>query len=81
MILYGITDTFFRLQGLDAFGGNVSLDCLTMFRHLMVDVIVNSLHGIRLGAVRKWASGVDDILSTAIHDFPMLGVIVSLAHV
>ena len=51
-----------------------------MFRHLMVDVIVNSSHGVRLGAVRKWASGGDDILSTAIHDFPILGVIVRRTH-
>ena len=47
-----------------------------MFRHLMADIIVNSSYGIRLGAVREWASGGDNILSTAIHDFPLLGVVV-----
>jgi hypothetical protein len=47
------------VQGLDAFGCNT---CLAMFRHLMVDVIVNSSHGIRLGAVHEWASGREDML-------------------
>jgi hypothetical protein len=47
-----------------------------MFRHLMVDIVVNSSHGIRLGAVREWASGGNNILSTAMHDFPLLGAVV-----
>ncbi|KIY46145.1 cytochrome P450 [Fistulina hepatica ATCC 64428] len=52
-----------------------SVDCLTLFRHLMVDVVVASSHGCRLGAVGKWSMGVNDSLSVAISDFPKRGII------
>jgi hypothetical protein len=47
------------------------------FRNLMVDTIVFSSNGYRLGALGKWASGVDESLSTAIGDFPKRGILVS----
>jgi len=42
----------------------------------MVDIIVTSSHGYRLGALSKWAAGVEEPLSTAIGDFPKRGVLV-----
>jgi hypothetical protein len=44
----------------------------------MVDVVVSSSYGYRLGAVRKWAMDVEDPLSTAINDFPKRGIIVRM---
>ena len=43
----------------------------------MVDVIVASSYGCRLGALKKWALGVEDALCTAISDFPKRGILVS----
>lgn len=54
------------------------MDCMGLFRQLMVDVLVSSAFGYRLGAVSKWAMGSEDPLSTAITDFPKRGVVVSL---
>ena len=42
----------------------------------MVDVLVPSSYGYRLGAVSKWAMDVEDPLSTAINDFPKRGILV-----
>ena len=61
---------------LEGFAGKNSLDCLALFRHFMVDVITTSSHGYRLGALSKWASGVEEPLSTAIGDFPKRGILV-----
>ncbi|KAG6835750.1 hypothetical protein H0H93_015019, partial [Arthromyces matolae] len=61
---------------LDSIPGNEPLDCLSVFRHLMVDVVVAFSYGYRLGAVSKWAVNVEDPLSTAINDFPKRGILV-----
>jgi len=53
------------------------LDCLAVFRHLMVDAVVSFSYGYRLGAVSKFAMDVEDPLSTAINDFPKRGILVS----
>jgi hypothetical protein len=58
--------------------GKAPLDCLAVFRHLMVDAVVSSSYGYRLGAVSKWAMDVEDPLSTAINDFPKRGILVSI---
>ena len=42
----------------------------------MVDVVVSSSFGYRLGAVSKWAMDAEDPLSTAINDFPKRGILV-----
>lgn len=53
-----------------------SLECLALFRNLMVEVIVSSSYGYRLGAVGKWAHQAEDPLSVAISDFPKRGILV-----
>ncbi|KAF9254261.1 cytochrome P450 [Marasmius fiardii PR-910] len=63
------------LENLD---GKSSLDCLALFRNLMVEVIVSSSYGYRLGAVRKWALEAEDPLSVAISDFPKRGILRSV---
>lgn len=63
---------------LDNIAGKASTECLTLFRHLMVDIVVSSSYGYRLGAVTKWAMDVEDPLSTAINDFPKRGILVIL---
>lgn len=45
----------------------------------MVDVVVLSSYGYRLGALSKWASNVEDSLSTAINDFPIRGILVGFS--
>ncbi|KII94544.1 hypothetical protein PLICRDRAFT_47583 [Plicaturopsis crispa FD-325 SS-3] len=55
--------------------GKGPIDCLTLFRHLMVDVIVSSSYGCRLGAIQKWAMNVEEPLSDAISDFPKRGIL------
>ena len=57
--------------------GKIAVECLALFRHLLVDVLVSSSFGYRLGAVSKWAMDVEDPLSTAINDFPKRGILVN----
>ncbi|KAF5364054.1 hypothetical protein D9756_000128 [Leucocoprinus leucothites] len=66
------------LSVLDNIAGKASTECLALFRHLMVDVMVSSSYGYRLGAVTKWAMDVEDPLSTAINDFPKRGTFRSI---
>lgn len=63
-------------QVLEHIAGKHSLDCLALFRHYMVDVIIASSHGYRQGALSKWIAGVEDSMATAIADFPKRGIIV-----
>ncbi|KAJ4463772.1 cytochrome P450 [Lentinula edodes] len=59
-------------------GGNTSIECLALFRNLMVDVLVSTSYGYRLHAVKKWATDNEDPLSTAISDFPQRGILRSV---
>ena len=68
-----------NVQILDHLGGKVN-DALVLFRHLMVDLIVATSFGYRLGALSKWALDVGDPLSTAINDFPKRGILVSASY-
>ncbi|KAH7887261.1 cytochrome P450 [Phlebopus sp. FC_14] len=63
------------VKGLEHIGGKQSLDCLTLFRHYMVDVIITSSHGYRQGALSKWFVGAKDPVVTAISDFPKRGIV------
>ena len=65
-----------RDQILEGMTSNTPIDCLTLFRHLMVDVFVASSYGYRMGALGRWAADVEDVLCTAIHGFPVRGIIV-----
>ncbi|KAJ7590683.1 cytochrome P450 [Mycena floridula] len=60
---------------LETVSGKTPLECLGLFRQLMVDVLVSSAYGYRLGAVSKWAMNAEDPLSTAINDFPKRGLL------
>jgi hypothetical protein len=66
------------LQTLENLCGKAPVECLALFRHLMVDVVVSSSFGYRLGAVKRWAMDVEDPLSTAINDFPKRGILVNV---
>ncbi|KAH9482159.1 Cytochrome P450 monooxygenase cypX [Psilocybe cubensis] len=70
--------TFQLINSLENIGGKSPVECLALFRHLMVDVVVSSSFGYRLGAVGKWAMDVEDPLSTAINDFPKRGILRSI---
>jgi len=58
------------IQRLEEDAGRTAFDCLTLFRHLMVDVIMLTVFDLRVGAVQKWAADAPDPLSTAINDYP-----------
>ncbi|KAK7453494.1 hypothetical protein VKT23_011771 [Stygiomarasmius scandens] len=67
------------LSYLETLGGKSALECLSLFRNLMVDVIVSTSYGYRIGAVNKWTFGnTEDPLSTAINDFPKRGILRSV---
>ncbi|PPQ73825.1 hypothetical protein CVT26_012140 [Gymnopilus dilepis] len=70
--------TFQLIHSLEKLNGKSPVECLALFRHLMVDVVVSSLFGYRLGAVGRWAMDVEDPLSTAINDFPKRGILRSV---
>ncbi|KAF9528062.1 cytochrome P450 [Crepidotus variabilis] len=70
--------TFELINTLENIGGKSPVECLALFRHLMVDVVTASCFGHRLGAVGRWAMGVEDPLSTAINDFPKRGILRSV---
>ena len=75
----GTLSTFPRLnanQALEHVGGKYPLDCLALFRHFMVDVIISSFYGHRQGALSKWIHGGMDPIATAIFDFPKRGLVV-----
>lgn len=66
-------------QALENVAGRAPVECLALFRHLMVDVVISSCFGYRLGAISRWAMDIEDPLSTAIKDFPKRGIIVCVA--
>ncbi|KAF5358595.1 hypothetical protein D9758_007733 [Tetrapyrgos nigripes] len=64
---------------LETLGGKSAVECLSLFRNLMVDVIVSTSYGYRIGAVNKWTfCNTEDPLSTAISDFPKRGILRSV---
>lgn len=62
---------------LEKLSGKTSVDCLDLFRHLMVDVISCTVFGSRSGSLDNWALNIRDPLSIAVYDFPKRGVMVS----
>lgn len=42
----------------------------------MVDLVVMNSYGYHLGALRRWATGAEDLLCNAISDFPKRGILV-----
>ncbi|ESK91848.1 cytochrome p450 [Moniliophthora roreri MCA 2997] len=66
------------INHLDKMEGQIPLECLSLFRNLMVEVIVSTSYGYRLGAVGKWAQNSEDPLSIAISDFPKRGILRSV---
>ncbi|TFK74517.1 cytochrome P450 [Pluteus cervinus] len=60
---------------LEGIGAKNSVECLNLFRHLMVDVVVLSSYGHRLGALTNWAKNTEDTLSTSINNFPIRGIL------
>ncbi|KAI0068521.1 cytochrome P450 [Artomyces pyxidatus] len=66
--------TLTLVDTLDRMAGD-SVDCLCLFRQLMVDIISASSFGYHVGAVSKWTKNSEDPLSTAIGDFPKRGIL------
>lgn len=60
---------------LEGIKGKSPLECLSTFRHFMVDLVVMNSYGYHLGALRRWATGAEDLLCNAISDFPKRGIL------
>ncbi|KZT06455.1 cytochrome P450 [Laetiporus sulphureus 93-53] len=60
---------------LSSMSAKASVDCLDLFRHLMVDVIGTTIFGSRGGSLDNWARNVQDPLATAVYDFPKRGIL------
>ncbi|KIL58950.1 hypothetical protein M378DRAFT_169922 [Amanita muscaria Koide BX008] len=67
--------TFSLVNALENIGGKDPLECLTLFRHLMVDVVTSVSYGFQANAIKNWAMGLENPLSTAINDFPKRGIL------
>jgi len=55
-----------------------SVECLNLFRHLMVDIISVTAFGIPPVAMDRWGKGVEDPICMAVYNFPKKGVLRSL---
>lgn len=64
-------------QILGGASGGASVDCLDLFRHLMVDIISTTVFGRFPGSLDNWAKNIQDPLATAVYDFPKRGIMVS----
>ncbi|GBE80196.1 cytochrome P450 [Sparassis latifolia] len=63
------------IEILDCLAGETSVECLDLFRHLMVDIIGDTVFGCRPGSLEKRAMNIQDPLSTAVNDFPKRGIL------
>ncbi|KZT38154.1 cytochrome P450 [Sistotremastrum suecicum HHB10207 ss-3] len=63
---------------LDILDGSVSIDCLPLFRHMMVDINGITMFGSHIGVIHEWGSGGEHPLSTAVSDFPKRGALKGL---
>ncbi|EMD40318.1 hypothetical protein CERSUDRAFT_148236 [Gelatoporia subvermispora B] len=63
------------VENLDRIAGKTSVDCLDLFRHLMVDIISMTVFGTRPGSMKNWSLNIHDPLSTAVYDFPKRGIL------
>ncbi|PCH40720.1 cytochrome P450 [Wolfiporia cocos MD-104 SS10] len=63
------------VDNLSKMSGETSVDCLDLFRHLMVDIIGVTVFGSHPGALDNWALNVQDPLATAVYDFPKRGIL------
>ena len=59
--------------------GSGPVDCLDLFRHLMVDIIGTTVFGRFPGSLDNWAKNIQDPLATAVYDFPKRGIMVILS--
>ncbi|KAL1747456.1 cytochrome P450 [Schizophyllum fasciatum] len=48
-----------------------AVDCLVLFRHFTIEVIMSILYGCRLDTLKSWSTGVEDTICEAIGDFPL----------
>ncbi|KAI0327041.1 cytochrome P450 [Cubamyces sp. BRFM 1775] len=54
---------------------HTSLDCIHLLRHLLVDILRATVFGLSPIALKHWASGEEDTISTAVRDFPMRAIL------
>ncbi|KDQ63971.1 hypothetical protein JAAARDRAFT_165949 [Jaapia argillacea MUCL 33604] len=63
------------LTTLDVIAASRSVDCLALFRQMMVDVVCASSFGQGAGALARWAVDGEGFLAMAINDFPKRGIL------
>ncbi|KAK2465864.1 hypothetical protein APHAL10511_001505 [Amanita phalloides] len=67
--------TYELVNALEDIAAKEPLECLMLFRHLMVDVVTSISYGYQANAVKNWSMGLENPLSTAINDFPKRGIL------
>ena len=67
-------------QILTELDGKKPVDCLHIFRQMLVDIQMAISFGFHLGALDTWAKDCEHPLVMAVDDFPKRGVIVRPRH-
>ncbi|KAI5893315.1 cytochrome P450 [Schizophyllum commune H4-8] len=59
------------ILAVDSVGGRRSVDCLILFRHFTIEVIMSVLFGCHLDVLKDWSEGKEVAICEAIGDFPL----------
>ena len=64
-------------QAVESVGGRRPVDCLILFRHFTIEVIMSILFGCHLDVLKDWSAGKEVAICEAIGDFPLQVTLVS----
>ena len=67
----------FVTQAAESVGGRRPVDCLILFRHFTIEVIMSILFGCHLDVLKDWSAGKEVAICEAIGDFPLQVTLVS----
>ncbi|KAI5893316.1 cytochrome P450 [Schizophyllum commune H4-8] len=59
------------IEATASFGGKRPIDCLVLFRHFTIEIIMATMYGCRLNALKSWSAGVEVPICEAIGHFPL----------
>ncbi|KAL1722322.1 cytochrome P450 [Schizophyllum commune] len=59
------------IEATASFEGKRPIDCLVLFRHLTIEIIMVTMYGCRLNALKSWSAGKEVPICEAIGHFPL----------
>ncbi|KAI4520654.1 cytochrome P450 [Schizophyllum commune Loenen D] len=59
------------IEATAAFEGKHPIDCLVLFRHFTIEIIMATMYGCRLNALKSWSAGKEVPICQAIGHFPL----------